>query len=123
MARRGVERRGFAIDLATVADAAWRVAGAIVLETLAFVVWNVGTRSPLAVLRAMRTAANRPRALATGAVAALVGLIFIAAATVLLLPAIADLEADFVPTELGTLLVALALELLIGNDLRSLTAS
>ena len=41
----------------------------------------------------------------------------------LLLPAIVDLEADFVPTELGTLLVALGLELLIGNDVRGLVSS
>ena len=123
MARRGVARRGFAIDLAIVAEALWRIAGAILLETLAFVLWNVGTRSPLAVLSAIRLNAKRPRILVAGALAALVGLIFIAAATVLLLPAIADLEADFVPIELGTLLVALALELLIGNDLRALVSS
>ena len=103
------------------ADALWRVAGAIVLQTLAFVIWNVGTRSPLAVFEAMRAAIKDRRSLATGAAAVAVGFIFIAAATVLLLPAIADVESDFVPAQLGTLLVALGLELLVGNDLRALS--
>ncbi len=96
-----------------------RVSGAIVLDTLAFVVWNVGTRSPLEVIAAARRALRVRRSLFAGIVSLLVGFIFVAAATVLLLPAIAVPQIDFVPAELFTLLVALALEHLIGNDLRA----
>jgi len=101
-------------------DVFLRVCGAIVLDTLAFVVWNVGTRSPQEVIAAVRRALFARRSLFAGIVSALVGLIFVTAATVLLLPAIAVPQIDFVPAELFTLLVALALEHLIGNDLRAL---
>ena len=40
-----------------------RVGGAIVLDTLAFVVWNVGTRSPLELFVAVRDAVRRRRSL------------------------------------------------------------
>jgi hypothetical protein len=101
----------------------FRVGGAIVLDTLAFVVWNVGTRSPLELFVAMRDAVRRRRSLFAGFVSALIGIIFVAAATVLLLPAIAIPELDFVPAELFTLLVALVLEHLVGNDLRALAGA
>ncbi|MDQ2858321.1 MAG: hypothetical protein M3R53_06675 [Candidatus Eremiobacteraeota bacterium] len=123
MARRGCLVRERTIDLTLVVDAFWRLLGALVLETLAFVVWNVGTRSPLRVLRDVRASLRDVRAFVTGLVCALVGFIFIAAATVLLLPAIADPPADFIPVEIGTLLIALATEHLIGNDLRTLAGA
>jgi hypothetical protein len=94
-----------------------------VLDTLAFVVWNVGTRSPLELMAAVRTAFRERRSLFAGIVSALVGFIFVTAATVLLLPAIAAPDIDFVPAELFTLLVALVLEHLIGNDLRTLAGA
>jgi hypothetical protein len=50
-------------------------------------------------------------------------LIFVTAATILLLPAIAVPQIDFVPAELFTLLVGLALEHLIGGDLRALAGA
>jgi hypothetical protein len=87
---------------------------------LAFIVWNVGTRSPLGVLRDVRAALGNARRLFTGIVCALVGFIFISAATVLMLPVIADPYVDFLPAQLFTLLVALAVEHLIGNDVRAL---
>ncbi len=93
------------------------------LDTLAFVVWNVGTRSPLEVLAAVREALRLRRSLFAGIVSALVGTIFVTAATVLLLPAIAVPQIDFVPAELFTLLVGLALEHLIGSDLRALAGA
>lgn len=85
---------------------------------MAFALWSVGTRSPLAVLRAIGGAFRRPRILLLGTLATIVGLLFIAAGTMLVVPIILDIDADFIPIELGTLLVALALEQLIGNDLR-----
>ncbi len=99
---------------------ALRIAGAIVLDTLAFVVWNIGTRSPRAVLAAMRAAFQERRKLFAGIIAFLVGLIFVLAATILLIPAIVTPDYDFIPAELFTLFVALVIEQLIGNDLRAL---
>jgi hypothetical protein len=99
------------------------VGGAIVLDTLAFTVWNIGTRSPVAVVAAVRTALRLRRSLVAGIVSALVGLIFVTAAAVLLLPAIALPQTDFIPAELFTLLVGLGLEHLVGNDLRALAGA
>jgi len=118
LARR--RRSRIAINLAAFGEAVWRIAGAIVLEALAFALWNVGTRSPIAFMRSVAAAFRQPRALLAGTLAALIGFIFIAAATVLVLPAIVDVDVEFIPIELGTLLVALVLEQLVGNDLRRL---
>ena len=102
------------------ADAALRIAGAIVLETLAFAVWNVGSRSPIDVLRDAYRAIRERRGLFSGIVALAIGGVFVAAATILLQPAIADPVRDFVPVELATFLIALALDQVIGGDLRAL---
>jgi hypothetical protein len=115
----GRRARG-AIELALFTETLGRVAGAIGLDTLAFVVWNVGTRPPLVVLRDMRRAIGDARALFAGVVAAIVGFIFVIAATVLLMPAVADPARDLALVELFTFLVALALEHIVGNDLRAL---
>ena len=100
-------------------DAFMRIAGAIVLETLAFAIWNVGSRSPLDVVRdAYRTVRER-RGIFTGIVALAIGLVFVAAGTILLQPALPS-ERDAMPIELATFLIALALERTIGGDLRAL---
>jgi hypothetical protein len=95
-----------------------RIAGAIVLETFALAVWNVGTRAPLTVLREAARAFRDRRALFTGAFSLVVGLIFVAAATILLLPAVDDVHAYFVPLMIFTFIIALVIEYVIGNDLR-----
>ncbi|GAC1302221.1 MAG: hypothetical protein NVSMB19_11300 [Vulcanimicrobiaceae bacterium] len=117
MARRGARR---AIDLAVFIDTLVRVAGAIGLDTLAFVVWNVGTRPPLAAWREVRRAVATRRGLLAGCVAAVVGAIFVVAASVLLLPAVANPPRDLAFVELFAFLVALALEHIVGDDLRAL---
>jgi hypothetical protein len=94
-----------------------------VLDTLAFVVLDVGTRSPGGVLRDFSAGLRSSRSLLLGTLRTLVGLIFITAATVLLLPAVALPSIDFLPIELFTLFVALGLEHLIGNDLRNLAGT
>ena len=96
------------------------MAGAIVLDALAFIVWNVGTRSPLALIADLRRGFHDRRVFAIGVVSAIVGFVFIMAATVLLLPAIADPARDLSISELLTFLVALLVEILIGNDVRRL---
>jgi hypothetical protein len=100
------------------ADAALRLAGAILLEALALVVWNIGTRSPSALLRDIAVAAREPRTLFAGSLSLVVGLIFVAAATVLILPALPNPDSDLVPVEIFTFLVALGIELLVGDDVR-----
>lgn len=117
MARR---RTAGAIDLALYLDSLLRLAGAIALDTFAFVVWNVGTRPPLAVLRDLRRALGDARKLAIGTLAALVGFIFVVAASVLVAPVVADPAHDLTLVELFTFLVALALEYLVGDTLRTI---
>jgi len=95
-----------------------RVAGAIVLDTLAFSIWNVGTRSPATVLRDVRLRLRDRTALATGALRGTIGFIFLVAGTILLWPAVADPASDFSATEIFAFLVALGLEHLIGPDVR-----
>ena len=105
-------------NVGLVADSFLRIFGAIVLETLALVVWNVGNRSPIQVVRDARRALGKPPALVAGVLAVAVGLIFVAAAAILLLPAVPNPQIFFAPVEIFTLLVALAIEFLIGADLR-----
>ena len=93
------------------------------LETLSFIVWNIGTRSPIALIRDIAAAIGDSRKIVTGLARAVIGFIFISAAVVLLLPALVDPVVDFLPAELLTLLVALAIEHLIGNDVRALVGS
>jgi hypothetical protein len=97
-----------------------RLAGAIVLEALGFIVWNVGTRSPLGLLRDVGSAFRDVRKLFAGVICAIVGFIFISAATVLMLPVLALPDVDFLPAEILTLLVALTVEHLVGSDVRAL---
>ncbi len=87
------------------------------LASLAFIVWNVGTRSPIMLLNDIRQTGRNPRAIFLGAIAFAVGLIFIVAGLVLVL-AIVDFEAELWPTLVLMFLVALAIELLIGPDVR-----
>ncbi len=100
-------------------ETALRLAGAIVLETLALCVWNVGTRSLQATLTDVAASLRNPRAFASGFFSVLVGLVFVAAATILLLPALGALRGDFVPLAIYTFVAALVIEFLIGNDLRA----
>ena len=116
MARR---RRPDAIDLSFTLEAFLRLAGSIVIDTLAFSIWNIGTRSPAAVLRDVRQHAREPRSLGPGIVRLFIGAIFIAAGVVLVLPAVANPPADFAPIELFVFLVALALEHVVGADIRT----
>jgi len=108
------------IPLEGFVELAIRVAGAILLDALAFIVWNVGTRTPLELVADLRKGLRDRRTLGIGIVSALVGFVFLMAATVLLLPAIADPGHDLSVAELSTFLVALLVELLIGDDIRRL---
>ena len=113
-------RRKRPIALESFVELAARVAGAIVLDALAFIVWNVGTRTPLALLADLRKGLNDRRVLGIGIVSAIVGFVFIMAATVVLFPAIANPVRDLSVFELLTFLVALLVEVLVGDDVRRL---
>jgi hypothetical protein len=101
-------------------DTALRLAGTIGLEALALIVWNVGTRSPMTVARDVRRAFAHGDGLFAGCVSLAIGAIFIAAAVVLVIPVLSPELDDFVPVEVFTFLVAIALEYLVGNDVRRL---
>ena len=105
-------------NVGLVADSFFRISGAFVLEALALVVWNVGSRSPIGVMRDARKALGNPPAIFAGVLALVVGLIFVTAATVLLLPAVPNPQVYFAPVQICTLLISLAIEFLIGADLR-----
>lgn len=108
------------IALESFVELAARVAGAIVLDALAFMVWNVGTRTPLALLADMRRGLSDRRVLGIGIVSTIVGFVFIMAATVVLFPTIANPVRDLSVFELLTFLVALLVEVLVGDDVRRL---
>ena len=124
MARRGPRQDAGCgkrhIPLEGFVELAGRVAGVILLDALAFIVWNVGTRTPLELVADLREGMRDRRTLGIGIVSALVGFVFLMAATILLLPAIADPGHDLSVTELSTFLVALLVEFLVGDDIRRL---
>ena len=85
---------------------------------MAFIVWNIGTRTPLALIADLREGLRDRRTLGIGIISAIVGFVFIVAATVLLSPAIVDPARDLSVAELLTILVALLVEVLVGDDVR-----
>ncbi len=99
-------------------DAFSRVAAAIVLDTLAFVAWHVSSRSPVRVIEDALRSLRNGRDFLAGLTGALIGAGCVVAAALLLFPALADPPRDFAMFELLTLLVALGLDFLIGDDLR-----
>ncbi len=99
------------------------MAGGIILETLALVVWNIGTRTPVMFLRDLSSALRRRRGIFAGIMSFIVGAIFAVAGVVLMLPAIPNPSLELIPVEFGSIVAALAIELLIGPDLRRLAGS
>lgn len=96
-----------------------RIAIAIVLDALAFTVWDVGTRPPGQLVRDVARGARRRRSFGFGAIRFLIGLALLVLAGLAVRP-VASREAVFTIVETGTLLVALLVEALVGPDLRRL---
>ena len=117
MARRGALAP---IELTFFVDSLARLSGAIALDTLAFVIWNVGTRPPLDLIRDVRRSLREPRALVRGTFVALAGAIAIVGGTALLLPAVPNPSRELALVETFTFVIALALEFALGDDLRAL---
>ena len=93
------------------------------LEASAFIVWNVGRRSPIALVRDVARSVRDVRAFFAFVVSFAIGIIFVIAAAVLVLPAVANPAVDFAGVMTATLVVALALEFLVGDDVRALVRS
>ncbi|MGB8267047.1 MAG: hypothetical protein WCE44_12020 [Candidatus Velthaea sp.] len=95
-----------------------RLAVAILLDALAFVVWDVGTRGPVRMLRDLAGGFAGAGVFARGVARFLLGLFAIAVAAIVLLPPIVA-SGRPVLVEGWTLLAGLAVETLIGADLRA----
>ena len=98
--------------------AALLFACAILLDTAAFVVWDVGTRPPHVLARDAATALRSPRDLVRGTLRFLVGLALLVLAVFVARPAIPTAEA-FTVLETGMLIVALLVDALVGGELRA----
>jgi hypothetical protein len=94
-----------------------RFALAIVLDALAFVVWDVGTRPPLRLVRDLARGARVPARLGRGLLRFALGAGLLVLAAVVARPAISGART-FTLLETGMLVAALIVEALIGNDLR-----
>jgi UPF0716 family protein affecting phage T7 exclusion len=95
-----------------------RLAVAIVVNAAAFVIWDVGTRPPLRLVADIRAGLRDPRRRIAGIVS------FVAGALLLLVggrlvASLTGRSADFDILELLMLISALAIEQLIGPDLRA----
>jgi hypothetical protein len=94
-----------------------RFALAIVLDALAFILWDVGTRPPLRLGRDIVAGIRVPRSLAFGLLRFIVGGALLFAAADVARPGMPSLHA-FTFIETGMLIAALLVEQLVGPDLR-----
>ncbi|MBV9440887.1 MAG: hypothetical protein JOZ24_12930 [Candidatus Eremiobacteraeota bacterium] len=94
-----------------------RFALAIVFDALAFVVWDVGTRSPVRLARDVVRTLRTPRWLLRGLLRFATGLALIVLAGLVLKPALPTFNA-FTVAQTGVVIAALIVEALIGPDLR-----
>jgi hypothetical protein len=94
-----------------------RFATAIVFDALAFVVWDVGTRPPLQLVRDVVRGARIPTILVRGLLRFLTGLLLLFLAAFIVRPGVPTLRV-FTLVETGMLIAALLVENLIGPDLR-----
>jgi hypothetical protein len=99
-------------------EAAARFAIAIILDALAFVVWDVGTRPPLTLLRDLAAGVRVPKVLLVGVVRFIAGLGLLWLAGFIVRPA-ATSARSFTFLETVTVIAALLVEMLVGNDLRA----
>jgi hypothetical protein len=94
-----------------------RLALAIVFDTAAFVLWDVGTRAPLDLIGDLRRAVASRRGLAAGTARFVGGAVLLLLAGFVAGPAMLQ-RRTFTVLETGMLVTALLLEQLIGPDLR-----
>jgi hypothetical protein len=94
-----------------------RLALALVLDAAAFVLWDVGTRAPGALIADLRRTVASRRGLLAGTARFVGGAVLLLLAGFVAGPATLD-RHTFTVLETGMLLAALLLEQLIGPDLR-----
>lgn len=94
-----------------------RIACAILLDALAFVVWDVGTRPPLTLAADVRRAFAARHGLVAGTLRFACGLALLMLAALVVGPSMPD-RRTFTLTETAMLVAALLVEQLIGPDLR-----
>ncbi len=94
-----------------------RFALSIVLDALAFIVWDVGTRSPRKLWSDVVCGTREPRSCAFGVLRFIVGGALLFAAADVARPGMPTMQA-FTFIETGMLLAALLVEQLVGPDLR-----
>lgn len=95
------------------------MAGAIVLDLAAFVVWMLAMRGPARLLAEIGAAIREPRALLHGLATFAAGLALLVAAGTLLVPVAPTSRAFFV-LETWTVLTALLADQLVGLDAQRL---
>lgn len=94
-----------------------RFALAIVLDALAFTLWDVGTRPPLRLASDVAAGVRVPRLLAGGVLRFVVGCALLFVAADVARPGIPSMRA-FTLLETGMLIAALLVETLVGPDVR-----
>ena len=94
-----------------------RFAIAIVLDALAFILWDVGTRPPLQLARDVARGARIPRVFAFGLLRLIVGAVLLFDAADVARPGMPTMQT-FTFIETGMLIAALLVEQLVGPDLR-----
>jgi hypothetical protein len=90
---------------------------AILFDALAFVIWDVGTRSPRRLLRDVAAGIRVPARLAAGLMRFAIGFGLLLLAALVASPAIPTMRA-YTILETGMLIAALIVEQLLGDDLR-----
>jgi hypothetical protein len=97
---------------------ALRVGLAILLDTAALVIWNIGTRSPARLFADVRAGLRKRSAVIRGLVRLAVGILAMTAAVTVSAP-VATRAVDFTVIECWALAIALVVEQLVGTDLRA----
>jgi hypothetical protein len=99
-------------------EPAVRFAIAIVLDALAFIVWDVGTRPPVRLIADVLAGVRRPGVLARGTLRFLTGFALLLLAGYVAQPAMPNAQT-FTLLETVMIVAALLVEMLVGNDLRA----
>ena len=98
-----------------------RLAAAIVCAGIALSLWDVGTRSPVAVVRDVLAAFKRPSALLGGIVRTLAGIGYAVLAIAFVVLALPDRDPTLISAfTIGAFLTGLLFEALVGASLRRL---
>ena len=102
----------------SLAAIAVRIAVAILLDTAALIIWDIGTRSPARLIAEVRAGLGKRSSILYGSLRFVVGVIALLAAAAVSAP-VTTRAVDFTVIECWALVTALVLEQLVGPDLRA----